>query len=275
MIWSVSTSAPKLLASILVLGSAGLATAAGFEGVIESRMKMSGQAEGGTSRTFVSQAGMRQEVTFGKKGEAVTMVTLILRSKPGLAFMVNDDKKTYAELDLASMKGAAAEKSPEKYTVTRLGNEKVAGYDCAHGKVQSSKGDHWEVWATREISGAEDFWSSLSSEQKDQGGARLYKAMKDAGLDGWPVKMVVQGKGSGEGPMTWEATRIERKALASHLFSLAGYKKSESGPMGAMGQMKLSPAQQKELDDALKGLSPEQRKQMEEMMKGMQGGQKP
>jgi hypothetical protein len=39
--------------------------------------------------------------------------------------------------------------------------------------------------------------------------------------------------------------------------------------------MKLSPAQQEEMDDAMKDLSPEERKQMEEMMKGMQGGKRP
>ena len=271
-------STTRLLAALLALGTAAQVAAANFEGVIDSRIKMSGKASSaGTSRTFVSPAGTRQEMTFGAKGESITLVTLVLRSKPGIVFVLNDAKKTYSEMDPASL-GEAGEKSQVKYTVRRIGSEKVAGQECTRGMVQGSNGDRWEVWAAKDIAGADDFWAGQAGGAPARGvlPAGLARAMKEAGLDGWPVKWIVRPKNSADGTMTWEATRIERRSLPASTFSLAGYTRSEGGgPLGAAQQMKLSPAQQKELDDAMKDMSPEDRKQMEQMMKGMQGGARP
>jgi hypothetical protein len=275
---SVARTKAKLLAVLLALGTAGQVAAADFEGVIESRIKMSGKASAaGTSRTFVSPAGTRQEMTFGAKDDAVTLVTLVLRSKPGLVYVLSDAKKTYTEMDPASL-GGAGEKSSVKYTVRRIGSEKVAGQECTHGMVQGSNGDRWEVWAAKDITGADDFWAGQAGGQDTGSGATagLARAMKEAGLDGWPVKWIARPKNAADGTMTWEAIRIDRRSLPASTFSLAGYARSEGGgPLGAAQQMKLSPAQQKELDDAMKDLSPEDRKQMEQLMKGMQGGARP
>jgi hypothetical protein len=274
MRWSRPMSAARLLAALLLVGAAAGAAAADFEGVIESKVTVSGGEGGGSSRTFISRLGTRQEMVIGPNGQAMTMVTVMLKEKPGVAYMVNDDQKTYAEIDFASMRQAAA-KSTETYQARRLGEEKVAGFSCVHGQVEGSKGDHWEVWTTKEISGGESYWASQSSRREERDTAGLYRAMKEAGLDGWPVKVVIQSKGSRDGAVTWEATKIERKSLPGSLFSLAGYTKSEgAGPMAAMRQMKLSPEQQKGMEEAMeamKKMPPEQRKRMEEMMKGMQG----
>jgi hypothetical protein len=274
---SPSRSAPTLLAAAVLLGSAGPAAAADFEGVIESRATMAGHADGsGTARTFVSAAGTRQEMTMGAKGQSMSMVTLVLKAKPGKAFMVNDEKKTYSEIDVAALK-AAGEKSPEKFTARRLGSAKVAGYGCAHGLVEGSKGARWEVWTTRDIAGDASFWAEQAGEKQGGAGAGIFRAMKDAGLDGWPLKWVVKQKGpdGGEAAVTWEATKVERRSLSGSLFSLSGYTRSEDGPMGAMGQMKLPPEQQKQMDEMMKNLTPEQRKQMQEMMQKTQGAQRP
>jgi hypothetical protein len=263
----------KLLAAAVAL-IAATASAADFEGVMDSKMTVQSekQATSGTGRIYMGKGGVRVEMQMampvgqGPAGE-VKMTSLVLKSKPGVVYLVNDAKKTYAEIE---NKQDASQAATEKYTVKKLGSEKVAGYDCGHGLVADEKGEQFEVWTTKDIGGAAEYWAS----QRGRAGNRaaMYDALRGAGLDGWPMKWLHRsGK---EGQSVFEITKVQRQAVPASLFDLSGYKKSEGGVMGMSQQMQLSPEQQKQMDEAMKrrdeamkNMSPEQRKKMEELMK--------
>lgn len=271
----------KTLVATLALTLAGAAAAANFEGVIHSRITMSGKSKedvGGTVRMYISGPGSRVETEMRTPKGSMKMTVLHLKAKPKVTYLVNDEKKSYFEMEVPETQ--PSKEKPEQLTVKKLANERVAGYDCAHALLTDEEGDRTEVWATKAIGGAEAFWAAQAGE--DESGGRktlgMAKALQDAGIDGWPLKFRAWPKHGQEA--VWEATRVERKAVPASLFSLAGYEKSEGG-LGALGQMQLSPEQQQQLEEAMKQqreamkkMSPEQRKQMEELMKSMGGGVK-
>ena len=270
----------SLAAVIAALIVAAPAAAADFEGVMDSKMTVQGEQHGmsGTGKTYLGKAGLRMEMQMAAAGGGgpmdMKMTTLVLRSKPGLAYLVNDARKTYSEIDSARHAGREPSE-PEKYAVKRLGSEKVAGYDCAHAVVTGEKGEQFEVWTTREIGGAAEYWASQRQGSRDR--VAMFKALEEAGVVGWPMKWLHRsGK---EGQVVWEVTRVERKSVPASLFDLAGYTRTEGGAMGGASQMQLSPEHQRQMDDAaqrrdeaLKNLPPEQRKRVEEMMKSMNRG---
>jgi hypothetical protein len=270
----------KTLFAVLVTLPAIFPAAAGagttaWEGVIDSKMTAQGGQHGmsGTGKMYVSKLGIRTEMEMGEGPASMKMTTLTLKSKPGFSYMVNDAKKTYSEIDTTTEQ--PSKEDQEKLSVKRLGSERVAGHDCAHALITGEKGDEWEVWSTKDMAGAEILWASMEKSAARRGKyGGLYKTMKDAGLDGWPMKWLMKPKDGSTGA-TWEVTGLEEKSVPASLFDLSKYKKSE-GPAGAMGQMQLSPEQQKKLDEglrsqqeALKKMTPEQRKKYEDMMKSM------
>ncbi len=274
-----------LAAAALGLSLAGVASAADFEGVMESRITVTGKAghgqgpgeEGGTkgvARLYVAAPGARMETEVHTPMGAAKITVLHLKDKPGSSYSIDEEQKTYFEMKLHDPP-AARDEEPEKFTVKKLSPERVAGYECVHALVTTEKGERTELWVSKALGGAEAFWAAQAGEG-GSGRARrhtMVRAMRDAGLDGWPLKVRTWPESGGE--VLWETTRVERKSLPRSLFSLSGYTRSEHG----VGQMQLSPEQRKRMEEAMqrqreamKKMSPEQRKQMEEMMKSMQGG---
>ena len=259
----------SLVAAALALLAAPVASAE-FEGLLESKISVqgAGAAGGGTQKVYLSSAGVRMEMEIGATGQGMKVTTLVLRSKPGVAFMVNDARKTYSEIDTTKTAADSARKDDETYTVKKLGSERIAGFDCSHALVKGSKGSEFEVWSTRDLGNGSDYWASQRNASRSR--SALAKALQEASVDGWPVKSVYRsGK---EMVMTSELVKAERKAVPASFFDLTGYKKSEEAGAGGMaGQMQLSPEQQKQLDAARSQMTPEQRKQMDEMMKSQRG----
>jgi Spy/CpxP family protein refolding chaperone len=267
-----------LVAALLAVLAAPVAGAE-FEGMLETKISVqgSGVASGGTSRIWVSRLGMRMEMEIGAGGQGMKMTTLVLRSKPGLAYMVNDARKTYSEVDTTNSPEASRTEE-ETYSVRKLGSERIAGFDCTHVLVKGNKGSEFEIWSTKDLGSGSDYWASQRSSRSR---STLAKALQEASADGWPVKSV--HRSGSEMATTSELVKAERKAVPASLFDLSGYAKSaETGPGGMSGQMQLSPERQKQVDaarrqqkEALKNMTPEQRKQVEEMMKAGQTGGAP
>ena len=241
-----------------------------FEGMLVQKMTVQGGgvSGGGAMKVWISRAGTRMEMEMGAGGGAMKMTTVVLKSSPGVAFLVNDAKKTYSEID-TTKSAAPARGEEETFTVKKLGNEKVAGFDCAHVQIKGNKGTDFEIWSTKDLGTGSEYWAS----QRGASRSNLVKAMRDASVEGWPVKTVHH---TGEMTTTMELVKADRRTVPPALLDLSGYTKSqEAGYGAAASQMQLSPEQQKRMDEAMKNLTPEQRKQMEEMMKGRQGGAAP
>jgi hypothetical protein len=136
----------------------------------------------------------------------------------------------------------------------------VAGWACERALVnqEGTETDN-EMCVSKEIVGSADLFNAGRRDASSQG---LAKALKANGLDGMPIRMIVRRKGDPEAMMAWELVKAEKRALPASTFEVpAGYE--ETSAMGAM----LSPAQKKQMDDAMKNMTPEQRKMIEEMMK--------
>jgi len=254
-----------------VLAGAALAAApafAQFEGQID--MKIGGQGMTGTGRLFVSKAGSRSEMDMQTPNMPVHMVTLLKFSNPDVLYLINDKARTYSEMDTKKAREQGAKmvgvKEKEAYSVKVLGSERVLGYGTKH-VLLSRPGDksEMEAWTTKDLLGLtyESMKGLMRRPAQDEGS--MMKALKDAGAEGFFVKMVTREKGKTEPLTTMELTKAEKKSLPASLFEVpAGYTKQE-GAMGAAGA--VSPEAAEQMKKAMENLTPEQRKQMEEAMK--------
>jgi hypothetical protein len=262
---------------LAILAGAALAATpafAQFEG--ELSMKLTMREGNGTGKAFVSKAGARSELDIQTAQTPFKMTTLMKTAEPDVMYMINDQQKSYAVMDLRKMKEQAAkyhEKTKETWSVKRLGTEKVNGYTAEHvlvSRAEDSKTEQ-ELWTSKDIAGLN--YESMRGlfRRGNAGDEGMMKALRDAEVDGFVVKMITREKGNPVPVATMELTKVEKRSLPASLFQIpADYTKKE-GMMGAASVM-APPGAGDEMRKALEGMSPEQRKQIEEMMKRQQGG---
>ncbi len=259
---------------LAMLAGAALAAApafAQFEG--EITMKMTMKEGGGTGRNYVSKAGVRSELDLQTARMPMKMTTLVRTATPDLVYLINDAQKSYAEIDSKKMR-EQLEKNRGKskgWTVKKLGRETVNGYSCEHVLIvhgDDAKSEQ-EWWTSKDIAGLS--YESMRGlmrrgNESDEG---VVKALREAGVDGFVVRMITREKGSPTPVMTMEITKVEKRSVPAALFEIpAGYTKQE-GMMGAASVMAPAGAND-EMRKAMENLTPEQRKQIEDMMKARQ-----
>lgn len=259
---------PFLRLALAALLALPLAAAAQWEGSFD--MKLSGKDVTGSAKALVGKAGSRMQMEMtpvaGKGAGGMKMTVISRTAEPGVSYIVNDEHRSYARIDVKDLeKQVPAAEREKKWTVKRLGSDKVAGYGCERALVTQEGSDtENEVCVTKELGGTAGM---LNTGRRGSSGAELEKTLKANGLEGMPVRMIIRKKGEAEATMTWELVKAEKRPVpASALEVPAGYK--ETSMMGTM----ISPEQQKQLDDAMKNMTPEQRKMMEQMMKKQGGG---
>lgn len=268
----------KFSLCILVLLAVASTAVAQFEGVLEMKMTITdngGAHQGdGTMKCAISKAGSRSEMNMQMPQMSMAMVMLVKSDTPNTVYRINDASRTYAEINVSKAQAMAAPGSDDdQYTVKKLGEEKILGYNTQHVLVIHRDTTN-ELWTAREFLDYDTF----SKMQARLGGRMgrdngMAKALKDAGADGMPLKSVASA-GDG-GKVTMEVTKAEKKSLPASTFEIpAGYTKSSGGMMDMMGGMSGPQADdaRKKMDDALKNMSPEQREMIEKMMKQRMGG---
>lgn len=209
-------------------------------------------------RKALGGADTHRTVVFGKIAE------------PRKSWMLNERMKTYTVVE-SDRDDASHGASKDPYAVTRGGRDTVAGFACEKVNVRRKGRDElWEGCFARDfLSGA---WLRVMKESGRQG---WISAVHDAGVPGYPVRMIERGK-DGTEMLRMEIVKVERRSLPSSLFEVpAGYRRTSM-----MGMMAQTPEQQQQMDEAqkkmeeaMRTMSPEQRKAMEKMT-GKQG-QKP
>ncbi|MBC8044959.1 MAG: DUF4412 domain-containing protein, partial [Rhizobacter sp.] len=249
----------KLIFSLAMLCCYAASAFAQFEGEIDMKTTSS-QGGNGTSKIKVSKAGdfridasMTMPMKMGNAAEPMAMQMTMLKKKsaPDVMLMLNDKQKTYSEIDLKKMQEMSAKTAPEGYAVTKLGTEKILGYTCEHVKLTKSGSKsgvaEMEMWLAKDVASYE-LYMQMQGQQAGFAGTEMGKALKAAGVEGFPVKSIA---GGGNYAVTTEITKIEKKSVPSSAFEIpAGYTKQAGGMGAAMeGQM-----------------TPEMRKQMKEMM---------
>ncbi len=259
---------------LAVLAGAALAAApafAQFEG--EITMKMTMREGSGTGRNYISKAGVRSELDVQGTKMPMKMTTLMRVATPDVVYLINDLQRSYTEIDTRKTREQLEKtrgKNKDAWKVKKLGKETVSGYTCEH--VLVTRGDdaksEMEWWTSKDIAGLSyESMRGLMRRNADNDEGVL-KALRDAGADGFVVRMVTREKGNPNPVTTMEITKVEKKSVPAALFEIpAGYRKAE-GMMGAMGV--ASPEQQEQMRKAMENMTPEQRKQMEEMMQRQQ-----
>jgi len=202
--------------------------------------------------------------------EQFRMVMIQKLAEPDHIYIVNDVRKTYA----VETTGTKREKTtPERtWKVQRLGRDTVAGFSCEKALLTAQDGDQTEVCITSELSPS-SAWLTAWNRREEQ--ASPLKALKDAGLSGFPVRWIFRHKGSKDTSSSVELVRFDRKSVSASFFEIPpGYRKVDS----AMETYAMTPEQEKAMQDARKRMqealdkmTPEQRKQYEELMR-QQGG---
>ncbi|MFI5120471.1 MAG: DUF4412 domain-containing protein [Thermoanaerobaculia bacterium] len=257
-----------------VLAGAALAAApafAQFEGEID--MKITSPGMSGMGKMYVSKAGYRSTMDLQAAKTSMKMTTLMKVANPDVMYMINDQARTYAEVNLKDLQESVAKTKSEKepYTVKVLGTERVLGYSTKHVLLsRPSERSEMEIWTTKDILGVSyEAMRGLMRRDPNRDEGTFTKALRDAGADGFFVRMITREKGKTEPTSTMELTKVEKKSVPGSLFEIPpGYTKQE-GMMGAAGVM-ASPEQQEQMRKAMESLTPEQRKQLEEMMKQRQ-----
>jgi hypothetical protein len=254
------------LAALLVLP---LAAAAQWEGSID--MKISGKEVAGSASAFVGKTGSRMQIEMrpaagpqaGTPG--MKMTVLARTAEPGVSYLINDAQKSYARIDAKEIeKQVPPAERDRKWSVKRLGTDKVAGYACERALVTQEGSDtENDVCVTKDLGGS----AGLFNTGRRGSGTEIEKTLKANNLEGMPVRMLLRKKGDKEVAMSWELVKAEKRPVPASTFEIpAGYR--ETSMMGTM----MTPEQQKQIDDAMKNMTPEQRKMMEQMMKKQGSG---
>jgi hypothetical protein len=275
----------KLHLGLCTVFLAALPALAQFQGVLEMKTTTSDKdgtpLGGGTMTLCVSKAGTRSEMNMQHGTMGLKMVMLQKSDAPDKAYTLNESAHTYVEIDLAKARGMAAQQTNQnEYTVQKLGQEKLLGYNTQHVLVKEKNAAGLEGMAT-EMWTAKDFldYETFSRLQIRHGGSAgrsgLVKALKDAGAEGMPLKYVST---TPEGiKTTMEVLKAERKSLPASTFEIPpGYTKSEGGLMDMMGgatgpqseevRKKMDETMQR-LNESLKNMTPEQRQRFQDLMK--------
>lgn len=218
---------------------------ADFKGYLD--IKMSAQNVETTSRQYIADGNLRSESKVNIPGMGEKKITTIMKaSNPDLVISIDEENKTYSEInlkDLPMMQDEDEEEGEEaEVKVEKLGWEKVLGYNCDHVRV-TSEDQTTELWVTKDVLGFDTFSEMTRQDEKQNKG--LMKSLQASGLNGFPLKMKEASTG-----MTWEVTKIEKQNVPASKFEVpAGYKKQSMPGMGSMSQ--------------------EQRDQMQKMMEKM------
>ena len=216
-----------------VLACAAMAAApalAQFEGEIDMKITAQGGVSG-TGKVFVSKAGSRTEMDMETARMPIHMVTLMKFATPDVLYLINDKSKTYSEMDTKKAREQAAKvtENKEAYSVKMLGAERILGYSTKH-VLLSRPGDksEMEVWTTKDLLGLNYETMKGLMRRGSQDERSMVKALKDAGAEGFFVKMVTREKGRTAPLTTMELTKARKKSLPVSMFEVpAGYTKQD------------------------------------------------
>lgn len=211
-----------------------------------------------------SDYGAKTVIKMGsaKGGNMMNMTSLLLKEKPDVIYVLNEASKSYSEMKKGT---AATAEDKSTYSVKKLGNETINGYKCVHALVTESNGTT-EVWNTKDITEYNKYAEAIST-NKEMASSKRDKALKDAGCEGFPVKMIRKSNKE-DGDVTMELVNLEKKTFSKSDFEIpAGYTKSASPAMpSGMPQMKTQ--------QEIMNMTPAEREKYVEEMKKMYGGGK-
>ena len=236
----------------ILLGlTATAAWAAPANGTFE--FKITSARANGSMKVAVSGKNVRSDMNVTAAGMGAMQMSMLMKGDK--AFMLNSKDKQYSELDMGAHQPS---RNDQKFSVKKIGPEKVGQWSALHVVVTDERGDATDMWVTKDIDIGRSIFELLGQRQGGDDG--VTKALAAAGADGFPVKVVSAKSGS-----TMELVSHTKSAPAAALFEIpADWKKADAASVAAGS---LPPEARRQMEEAMKKLTPEQRKMMEEAMK--------
>jgi len=253
--------------NILSITAGLLITAAAAQNGASMEFKYtSSSGANGTMLLKHSEYGSKSEVNMkSAKSPAagMKMSSLIKKDAPDVIYMINETGKTYSEMKRSAAGGNQEDK--HTYTVKKIGSETVNGYKCIHSTVTNEKNEVTEMWTSKDIIDYNKYSEAMYNSDNKLGSSKQEKAIKAAGCEGFPVKMIKKSKNN-DGDVTMELVKFEKKSYSKSDFDIpAGYTKSAGGPIGAGAVPGM-----KSQDEIMK-MTPEERAKYIEELKKMYG----
>lgn len=223
---------------------------------MEMKLTSDGQQFSGTMQLYFQDNNSRGDIVMNipALGGTMNISTISLGAVPGVAYMLDDKKKTYTEIKSDSDE-SWKDYPQSDYEVTVLGKESVNGYNTTHVRIarKGSKSIE-EMWTTTEII---DYADYAKIKSKYTGKDNLYKALEAKGAAGFPVRIKTVEQGMN---VQIDLVKAEKRTNPATLFSLSGYKKAEAVtamPAGLNVQ---------ELMKNMQNMTPEQLEQMQKQL---------
>jgi hypothetical protein len=203
-------------------------TASGGSGVLYQMVTMTTSKRGATkdtNSTWLTNSGEgRSEMRIPMPGVVTPKFVNIGRiNEPTYSVMLDADTKTYS---LNIIDTTLLNSGIQKYQVTRIGTETVAGYSCIHSRIVSTTGSGMfkststmDLWTSTAVPGYATY-SKLVSFQSSTGG--MLGALNKAGAGGFLVKMTA-GDGK-DYSITMQLMKAQQGSYPASLFEIpAGY----------------------------------------------------
>lgn len=185
------------------------------------KMCMTNNGEGRSEMNLAAMMGAKDGSPF---------VVIGKMKQPHYSIILDDKSKEYS---LNVIDTALINMAHEKYTVTKLGNESVNGYNCVHAKLVSTTGSGMfkststeDIWTSTDVPGYDMFKKATLQQNITPA---MIKALNDAGCGGFFVKMT---SGDKQYSMTMQLTKIERQSFPASMFKIPnGYSESKANLM--------------------------------------------
>jgi len=195
-----------------------------------------------TTKMYVSSTGdMRTEMNMVNSASATKnpapMILIGHADKPGESISINEEKKTYTinHIDPADLNTGEKMQS----TATKVGEEKISGFNCVHAKIISKKTigsfysetDTVDLWKSNEVP-MQSKVKELFNQFESRTGNTMYspevtEQLKQMGCDGFTVKMEM---GSKNVSMVMQLTKVENRDLPASMFQIpTGYAEVQGG----------------------------------------------
>jgi Domain of unknown function (DUF4412) len=267
----MKTVAPGTL--VLLFFSATVTAQAQLEGVAEMRFGTTGvnPATRGTGRVYLSGTGWRSEMEMASPETdqaagrgPIKVVWMGTSSDTGTIYRIDEATRTYDVLLARKGRASSSRMGPEnRSTVQVLGSDTIAGLPCDRVQIAPSRRRALiDACLSKEIVTGE--W--LRALRRERAGGDLLAAIREAGLEGYPIRLETKGAdGSG---LTMEVTKFERRPVPASTFDLpTGYTRADLAAAG-VAQVREPPRPmedpEKQRKEIMESLTPEQRRAIAE-----------
>jgi hypothetical protein len=168
---------------------------------------------------------MDMTMRLDKIPEPLTTTVITRTSRPDEATVINQRTKTWSAVNLrTAAENATLLDFDSSYKLTRLGTETIKGYTCQHVRLSSST-EQLELWMSRSIADFSTF-RLLQSQNPRLSNTSLSKTLADAGIEGFPVRIVQKND---NGLYVMELRSVTAKAIPESSFTVpAGYTRTSS-----------------------------------------------